>query len=126
MSPAMAARLTETLWDIGDIVKLIEVGSGTMTPVIALSVCAVAAIVPAYFVGRKARGFGRFPLAWLAGFACEMIAIIGIFFFAVSTNVEAAPLAVAMALAPPFWILLGLPALGLGAALLAMCFRPQP
>ena len=24
MSPAMAARLTETLWDIGDIVKLIE------------------------------------------------------------------------------------------------------
>jgi hypothetical protein len=24
MSPAVAARLTETLWDIGDIVKLIE------------------------------------------------------------------------------------------------------
>jgi hypothetical protein len=24
MSPAMAARLTETLWDVGDIVKLIE------------------------------------------------------------------------------------------------------
>jgi hypothetical protein len=24
MSPAMAARLTETLWDIGGIVKLIE------------------------------------------------------------------------------------------------------
>lgn len=24
MSPAMAARLAETLWDIGDIVKLIE------------------------------------------------------------------------------------------------------
>jgi hypothetical protein len=24
MSPAMAARLTETLWDIGDIVNLIE------------------------------------------------------------------------------------------------------
>ena len=24
MSPAMAARLTETFWDIGDIVKLIE------------------------------------------------------------------------------------------------------
>jgi hypothetical protein len=24
MSPAMAARLTDTLWDIGDIVKLIE------------------------------------------------------------------------------------------------------
>jgi hypothetical protein len=24
MSPAMAARLRETLWDIGDIVKLIE------------------------------------------------------------------------------------------------------
>jgi len=24
MSPAMAARLTKTLWDIGDIVKLIE------------------------------------------------------------------------------------------------------
>lgn len=24
MSPAMAPRLTETLWDIGDIVKLIE------------------------------------------------------------------------------------------------------
>ena len=24
MSPAMAARLTETLWDIGDIAKLIE------------------------------------------------------------------------------------------------------
>jgi hypothetical protein len=24
MSPAMAARLTERLWDIGDIVKLIE------------------------------------------------------------------------------------------------------
>lgn len=24
MSPAMAARLTGTLWDIGDIVKLIE------------------------------------------------------------------------------------------------------
>jgi hypothetical protein len=24
MSSAMAARLTETLWDIGDIVKLIE------------------------------------------------------------------------------------------------------
>jgi hypothetical protein len=24
MSPAMAARLTETLWDIGDIVKLVE------------------------------------------------------------------------------------------------------
>jgi hypothetical protein len=24
MSPAMAARLYETLWDIGDIVKLIE------------------------------------------------------------------------------------------------------
>jgi len=24
MSPAMAARLTETLWDIGDIVKPIE------------------------------------------------------------------------------------------------------
>ena len=24
MSPAMAARLTETLWDMGDIVKLIE------------------------------------------------------------------------------------------------------
>jgi hypothetical protein len=24
MSPAMAARLTEILWDIGDIVKLIE------------------------------------------------------------------------------------------------------
>jgi len=24
MSPAMAARLTESLWDIGDIVKLIE------------------------------------------------------------------------------------------------------
>jgi hypothetical protein len=24
MSPAMAARLTETLWDIGDIMKLIE------------------------------------------------------------------------------------------------------
>jgi hypothetical protein len=24
MSPAKAARLTETLWDIGDIVKLIE------------------------------------------------------------------------------------------------------
>jgi hypothetical protein len=26
MSPAMAARLTETLWGIGDIVKLIEEG----------------------------------------------------------------------------------------------------
>ncbi len=25
MSPAMAARLTETLWDIGDIVKLVDV-----------------------------------------------------------------------------------------------------
>ena len=24
MSPAMAARITERLWDIGDIVKLIE------------------------------------------------------------------------------------------------------
>jgi hypothetical protein len=24
MSPAMAARLTERLWDVGDIVKLIE------------------------------------------------------------------------------------------------------
>ena len=24
MSPAMAARLTETLWDISDIVKLVE------------------------------------------------------------------------------------------------------
>jgi hypothetical protein len=24
MSPAMAARLTETLWEIGDIVKLVE------------------------------------------------------------------------------------------------------
>jgi hypothetical protein len=24
MSPAMAARLTETLWDVGDIVRLIE------------------------------------------------------------------------------------------------------
>ena len=24
MSPAMAARLTERLWDIGDIIKLIE------------------------------------------------------------------------------------------------------
>jgi hypothetical protein len=24
MSPAMAARLTETLWDIGDIAKLVE------------------------------------------------------------------------------------------------------
>jgi len=24
MSPAMAARLTERLWDIGDVVKLIE------------------------------------------------------------------------------------------------------
>jgi len=24
MSPAMPARLTDTLWDIGDIVKLIE------------------------------------------------------------------------------------------------------
>jgi hypothetical protein len=28
MSPAMAARLTETLWDIGDIVKLIEEWEG--------------------------------------------------------------------------------------------------
>jgi hypothetical protein len=25
MSPAMAARLTDTLWDVGEIVKLIEV-----------------------------------------------------------------------------------------------------
>ena len=31
MSPAMAARLTETLWDIGDIVKLVEKWEATTT-----------------------------------------------------------------------------------------------
>ena len=36
MSPAMAARLTDTLWDIGDIVKLIEGGKLVMPKSIVL------------------------------------------------------------------------------------------
>jgi hypothetical protein len=36
MSPAMAARLTDQLWDIGDIVKLIENVEATQTNTISI------------------------------------------------------------------------------------------
>ena len=52
-----------------------------MTPSITLSICALAAVVPVYLVGRDADSIWRNVLALLAGFAGELVALVGVYVF---------------------------------------------
>jgi hypothetical protein len=87
-----------------------------MTPLLALGSCSFAGIAVAYFISRNAPNFWQNILAWLAGLVSELVVVIGAFLFVISSNTDAAPLAVAMAITPPFPILLIPPTLGVAVA----------
>lgn len=84
-----------------------------MTQMLTLGIYVIAAFIPAYLMVRNTRNVWRNLLAWLTGFAVECIAVIAVFLFFTSTNNDAAPLAVVMALTPPLPMLLIAPSAGL-------------
>jgi hypothetical protein len=71
-----------------------------------------AAVLPAYLLARKSASAGRILVAWVAGFSAVVAAALVAFLVAACTNLDAAPLAIAMALVQPLPWLLAAPCAG--------------